>query len=84
MSTKIFVGGLPWSISDKELKSLFEEYGKVEAIKIVLNRETGKSKGYGFVDMEHHSDAETAITELNKKDVKGRTIDVSLAKSRRG
>jgi RNA recognition motif-containing protein len=84
VSTKIFVGGLPWSISDKELKSLFEEYGKVEAIKIVLNRETGKSKGYGFVDMEHHSDAETAITELNKKDIKGRTIDVSLAKSRRG
>lgn len=84
MSTKIFVGGLPWSMDDKELKILFGEFGRVETAKVVLNRETGKSKGYGFVDMEHHSDAETAITELNKKEVKGRTIDVSLAKSRRG
>jgi RNA recognition motif-containing protein len=71
-------------MDDKELKILFGEFGRVETAKVVLNRETGKSKGYGFVDMEHHSDAETAITELNKKEVKGRTIDVSLAKSRRG
>lgn len=84
MSTKIFVGGLPWSMDDMELKSVFEEYGKVTAAKVVVNKQTGKSKGYGFVEMEHHSDAETAITALNKKEIKGRTIDVALAKSRRG
>ena len=59
-------------MDDKELKILFGEFGRVETAKVVLNRETGKSKGYGFVDMEHHSDAETAITELNKKEVKGK------------
>lgn len=84
MSTKVFVGGLPWSMDDAELKSLFEEYGKVESAKIVLNRETERSKGFGFVEMEHHSDAEAAIAELNKKEVKGRIIDVAIAKSRRG
>lgn len=70
-------------MDDKELKSVFEEYGKVGAAKIVVNRQTGRSKGYGFVEMEHHSDAETAITALNKKEIKGRVIDVALARSRR-
>lgn len=82
MSTKLFVGSLPWSIGDEELREAFEEHGNVVSAKIVKDRETGRSRGFGFVEMESSSEASTAIKALNDSQLKGRNIVVNEAKSR--
>ncbi|MFZ1520352.1 MAG: RNA-binding protein [Ignavibacteriaceae bacterium] len=82
MSTKLFVGSLPWSIDDEELREAFEEHGNVVSAKIVKDRETGRSRGFGFVEMESSSEASTAIKALNDSQLKGRNIVVNEAKSR--
>jgi RNA recognition motif-containing protein len=76
------VGSLPWSIDDEELREAFEEHGNVVSAKIVKDRETGRSRGFGFVEMESSSEASTAIKALNDSQLKGRNIVVNEAKSR--
>ena len=82
MSTKLFVGSLPWSLDDNELRETFEEHGNVVSAKIVKDRETGRSRGFGFVEMESSSEASNAIKALNDAQIKGRNIVVNEAKSR--
>jgi RNA recognition motif-containing protein len=82
VSTKLFVGSLPWAVDDKALQSVFEAHGTVVSAKVIIDRETGKSKGFGFVEMENQSDADSAINALNESELKGRNIVVNKAKPR--
>jgi RNA recognition motif-containing protein len=82
MSTKIFVGNLPFSVTDASLRSNFGEFGKVTSAKVMIDRDTDKSKGFGFVEMESAEHAQAAISGLNGMPVDGRTISVSLARPR--
>lgn len=78
----IFVAGLSYSISEAELGDLFAEYGEIESVKVVLDRETGRSKGYGFVEMADEEAGKKAIDALNGVEIEGRTIAVSVARPR--
>jgi nucleolin len=82
VSTKLFVGSLPWSISDQELKEAFEKHGTVVSAKVITDRDTKRSRGFGFVEMESASDANNAIKALNNSELNGRNIVVNEAKSR--
>jgi RNA recognition motif-containing protein len=75
----IFVGSLPFSLEEADLRELFEAYGEVSTVKLISDRETGRSKGFGFVEMSDDEAAQKAITGLNGADVKGRSIAVSQA-----
>lgn len=79
---KIFVGNLSWKVTEDILKPLFEAFGKVVSIKIITDQYTGKSKGFGFVEMESAEAAEKAIQELNDKPLLDRNMRVSLAQER--
>jgi len=76
----IYVGNINYNATAEDLKPLFAEYGEVLSIKIINDRETGRSKGFGFVEME--SGAETAIEELNGKEFQGRRLRVNEARPR--
>lgn len=82
MSTKLFVGSLPWSVNDEELKQTFEKHGTVVSAKVITDRDTSRSRGFGFVEMESSSDADNAIKALNDSELNGRNIVVNQAKSR--
>jgi RNA recognition motif-containing protein len=82
VSTKLFVGSLPWSVDDKTLQDAFEEHGTVVSAKVVKDRDTGRSRGFGFVEMENSADAKNAIAALNNSELKGRNIIVNEAKPR--
>lgn len=82
MSTKLFVGSLPWSVNDQKLKETFEQHGTVVSAKIIMDRDTNKSRGFGFVEMENSSDASKAIKALNETEIDGRNIVVNEAKAR--
>ncbi|HBG40688.1 MAG TPA: RNA-binding protein [Porphyromonadaceae bacterium] len=78
----IFVAGLSYQITDADLKELFEEYGEVSSAKIISDRDTRRSKGYGFVEMANDADGQRAIDELNEAEYDGRTLSVSVARPR--
>ncbi len=80
MSTKLFVGSLPWAVNDDSLKTAFEAHGTVVSAKVITDRQTGKSRGFGFVEMENETEATNAIQALNGSDLNGRNIIVSEAK----
>jgi len=82
VSTKLFVGSLPWSVNDKTLQETFEAHGTVVSAKIITDRDTGRSRGFGFVEMENPTDAEKAIRSLNNSEMDGRNIVVNEAKAR--
>ena len=82
MSTKLFVGSLPWSVNDEELKETFEKHGTVVSANVVTDRDTGRSRGFGFVEMENQDDAQNAIKALNESELNGRNIVVNIAKAR--
>ena len=73
----IFVGSLPWSIEEADLRESFEVYGSVSSVKIITDKFTGRSKGFGFVEMPNDDDAQKAIDELNGATVQGRAIVVN-------
>ena len=73
----IFVGSLPFSIDEADLRESFEAYGTVNSVKIITDKFTGRSKGFGFIEMENDTEAEKAIQELNGASVEGRTIVVN-------
>src|ERR1700744_4170498 len=79
----IFVGSLPYTLGEAELKELFEAYGEVSSVKVINDRETGRSKGFGFVEMPDDESAQSAITALNGSSVKGRNIAVSQAEEKK-
>tara|TARA_S200000501_G_C20847438_1_gene754202 strand:+ start:797 stop:1054 length:258 start_codon:yes stop_codon:yes gene_type:complete len=78
----IYVGNLPFSVRDNELSELFSEYGEVKSSNVIMDRSSGLSKGYGFVEMDDKNAAEEAIQYLNGKEVKGRELRVNEARPR--
>lgn len=84
MSFSIYVGNLPWRTTADDLRALFESYGPVENSRIVTDRETGRSRGFGFVDMADDEAGKKAIAELHNYDYGGRPLTVNEALSKQG
>ena len=82
MSNNIYVGNLPWSYRDDELKGLFEEHGDVTSAKVIVDRMSGRSRGFGFVEMSNGDEAASAIEALNGQEAEGRELKVNEAKPR--
>ena len=80
MAIKLFVGGLPYSVNDDELQAAFAVAGTVASAKVITDRETGRSKGFGFVEFENDDEGKAAIEQLNGSDMGGRSISVSEAR----
>ena len=80
MATKLFVGGLPYAVTDDQLREIFEAVGTVQSAKVIVDRETNRSKGFGFVEMSTDEEAKAAIDKLNNKEVDGRAITVNEAR----
>ncbi|HNU76455.1 MAG TPA: RNA-binding protein [bacterium] len=78
--TKLYVGNLPYSVKDDALRDLFSSYGNVLSASIIFDRMSGRSKGFGFVELEDDSEAERAISEMNEKELEGRKLVVSVAR----
>jgi RNA recognition motif-containing protein len=78
----IYVGNLSYGMSEDELRDAFSAFGEVSSVKILMDRETGRSRGFGFVEMPNKSEAETAIAQLNGKDVGGRALRINEARPR--
>jgi RNA recognition motif-containing protein len=79
-SKKLFVGGISWNLTEEELKEAFSKVGEVEEAKIITDRVSGRSKGFGFVTMKNPEDAEKAIAEMNGVELDGRAITVNEAR----
>ncbi len=84
MSKKIYVGNLPFSSTQEDLESLFGSHGTVESVNVITDRETGRPRGFAFVEMESASDADDAIRALDGSNLGGRDIRVNEAQDRRG
>ena len=82
MAKKLFVGNIPHSLTEEELKEAFEAFGAVTSAQIIVDRETRRSKGFGFVEMGTDEEAQAAIQGLNSKDVGGRPLTVNIARPR--
>jgi RNA recognition motif-containing protein len=80
MASRLFIGSLSYNVNDDELKELFETVGTVVSATVIKDRDTDRSKGFGFVDMSTDEEAQAAITNLNGKELGGRAIIVNLAK----
>ena len=78
----IYVGNLPWSVKDDELRALFAEFGDVSNANVIMDKFSGRSRGFGFVEMPNSNDAESAIKSLNEKEIGGRSLRVNEAKPR--
>lgn len=82
MSTNIYVGNLSFDASSNDLKTLFSSHGEVEKAQVITDRDTGRSRGFGFVEMANSDSAQAAIDALNGHDMDGRALTVNLAKER--
>ena len=80
MNNKLFVGSLPWALTDQELGNHFASAGQVLSAKIIIDKASGRSKGFGFVEMATPEEAQNAISTLNGSDLGGRQISVDFAK----
>ena len=80
MGKKLYVGNLPYSVGDSDLQRLFEAHGSVVSAQVIMDRDTGRSKGFGFVEMGSDQEAQAAISALNGKDSNGRALTVNEAK----
>ena len=78
----IYVGNLSYSLSESELRDAFAAYGEVSSVKVLMDRETGRSRGFGFVEMPNQTEAEAAVAEINGKEVGGRPLRVNEARPR--
>ena len=81
---RIFIGNLPWSTTEEELAQLFEPFGTVDRAQLATDRETGRSRGFGFVDMPDDAEAREAIAGLNGTEVGGRPLTVNESRPREG
>ena len=77
-----FISNLSWAIKDGDLRELFAEYGEITSAKVIMDRETGKSRGFGFVEMPNEEEGKIAIEELDKAEYDGKVITVNVAKPR--
>jgi hypothetical protein len=82
MAKRIYVGNLPWSYSNTDLEALFQPYGNVATAEVVMDRDSGRSRGFGFVQMANDADSEPAINGLNGADCNGRPLVVNEARER--
>ena len=78
----IYVGNLPFSVSDQDLEQHFAEFGEVSSARVISDRDTGRSKGFGFVEMPNQAEGEEAIKQLNGKEIDGRDMRVNEARPR--
>jgi cold-inducible RNA-binding protein len=78
--TKLYVGNLPYSTNDQALADLFSKYGNVLSAAVITDKMSGRSKGFGFVELEDDALAQTAIAEMNGMDIEGRKLNVSVAR----
>jgi len=79
-SNKLYVGGLPYEVTDDRLQELFSAHGTVESARVITDRMTGRSRGFGFVEMSSQEEAQQAIDKLNGTDLEGRSLTVNEAK----
>jgi|ERR1035437_661262 RNA recognition motif-containing protein len=79
----IFVGGIPFASSEEEIREQFEKFGAVSSCKIIIDRETGRSKGFGFIEMPNDDEAKKAIDALNNAEFGGKTLGVRIAEDRK-
>ena len=79
---KLYVGNMSFDTEESDLRKAFEEHGKVDSVAIITDRDTGRSKGFGFVEMSNDTEGQAAIDALNDKDLQGRTLKVNVAKPR--
>ena len=84
MGKKLYVGNLPYSVSDSDLQQMFEAHGTVQSAQVIMDRDTGRSKGFGFVEMGSDQEAQAAIAALSGKEVDGRTLTVNEARPKEG
>jgi len=80
MSKKLYVGNLAYSVRDSDLEELFAAHGTVQSAQVIMDRDSGRSKGFGFVEMDNEQEARAAIGALNGKEVEGRTLTVNEAR----
>ena len=78
----IYVGNIPYNASEEDLGNLFAEYGTVTSVKIIINKHTGRSKGFGFVEMANETEGDKAVESLDGHDLSGRNLRVDKAKQR--
>ena len=83
MSKRIYVGNLPWSVTKDKIDELFSSFGEIEESIVVVNKYTGRSRGFGFVTFKNDADADKALAEMNEKEVEGRNLSVREAKPMR-
>jgi cold-inducible RNA-binding protein len=82
VAKKLYVGNLTYGTTDSDLQTMFGEFGAVESAQVIMDRETGRSKGFAFVEMANAQDAQAAINALNGKDIDGRALTVNEARPR--
>ncbi|GJM10825.1 MAG: hypothetical protein DHS20C11_31010 [Lysobacteraceae bacterium] len=78
----LYVGNLPYSVGDQELRDAFSQFGEISRANVIMDRETGRSKGFGFVEMPNKAEAEEAISAMNDRDLDGRRVRVNEARPR--
>ncbi len=84
MGKKLYVGNLPYSVSDSDLQQMFEEHGTVQSAQVIMDRDTGRSKGFGFVEMGSDAEAQAAITAKHGTEIEGRALTVNEARPKEG
>jgi RNA recognition motif-containing protein len=84
MEKKLYVGNLAYSLEENGLRDLFSQYGNIASVKIIVDRDSGRSKGFGFVEFDNADDAGKAMEELNGREIEGRTIRVTEARPNEG
>lgn len=82
MSKRLYIGNLPFSATEDVLRTTFEQCGKVESVSIAMDRQSGRSRGFGFVEMSQESEAQAVIEKFNGADYEGRTLTVNIARPR--
>ena len=80
MNKKLYVGGLPYAVTEDKLQEIFSAHGSVESARVITDRFTGRSRGFGFVEMSSEEEAQTAIDSLNGSDIEGRSLTVNEAR----
>src|SRR5260370_5958900 len=84
MGKKLYVGNLPYSVSDSDLQQMFEAHGTVQSAQVIMDRDTGRSKGFGFVEMGSDAEAQAAINAMNGNEIDGRALTVNEARPKEG
>jgi len=84
MGKKLYVGNLPYNVTDSSLQQMFESFGNVESAQVIIDRDTGRSKGFGFVELSKDNEAQAAIQGMHGKEIEGRPLTVNEARPKEG